>query len=248
MFGKKIKCRCGKKVDANFSFCPYCGLNLKKKVEQDRARAKEIDDMTKQIEKAFNMPFFMKFPFEKLVKSMVKDIDKQFHEYDEMLARQARQQKQPDQSSRPGVITSGISINIKSGPEGQPIIQVKQFGPGAESGKELIESKERGQAQEGKIKLPKAITRISKAEAAKHAKLPRQEPETKVRRLTDKIIYEISLPGVKSKKNLAINKLQNSIEIKAFAKDKAYFKLIPLDFPIQNYKLENEKLILELKP
>lgn len=237
MFGKKIQCRCGKKVNASFNYCPYCGLNLKKKIEQDKARDKQIDDMTKEIEKAFNIPFFMKFPFEKLVKHMMKDIDKQFRDYDEMLTK--------IQSQQPNIVTSGISINIKSGPGGEPIIQVKQFGsPGEKTYREETIDKEK----EEKIKLPKTITKIAEAEAAKHAKLPREEPETKVRRLTDKIIYEISLPGVKNEKNIFINKLQNSIEIKAFAKDKAYFKLIPLGLPIKNYKLEKEKLILELKP
>lgn len=238
MFSKKIKCRCGKKVNTSFSFCPYCGANLKEKIEEDKEKKKrdeQLNAMIKDFEKAFDMPFFMKFPFEKLVKSMIKDIEKQFQEYDELLA------KHSNSVEKPKIVTSGISINIKSTPEGEPIIQIKEFGPGSRGEKEIkeIEGKE-------EVKLPKV--KISEAEAAKRAKLPREEPETKVRRLTDKIIYEISLPGVRDEKNIIINKLQNSIEIKAFAKDKAYFKLIPLGLPIKNYKLEKEKLILELKP
>ena len=82
----------------------------------------------------------------------------------------------------------------------------------------------------------------------KLAKLPRKEPETKVRRLTDKIIYEINLPGVKSLKNITVNKLENSIEIKAISKDRAYFKLIPIALPLIRYYLKKESLFLELKP
>ena len=236
MFSKKIKCVCGKKVDAKYDFCPFCGRNLKAKLEKDKARDKEINGMIKQVESAFNVPFLMKFPFEKLVKQMIKEVDKQFHEYDEQLA---------NAQNEPNVISSGISISVNSSPEGQPVIEVKQFGQdqGQEDGRETKPEK----IKEEKVKkLPKA--KISEAEAAKLAKLPRKEPETKVRRLTDKIVYEISLPGVLEEKNIIINKLQNSIEIKAFAKDKAYFKLIPLDLPIKDYKLEKEKLILELKP
>ncbi|MGB9707747.1 MAG: hypothetical protein ACPLXC_00210 [Candidatus Pacearchaeota archaeon] len=234
MFNKKIKCVCGKKIDAKYNFCPFCGRNLKAKLEKDKVREKEINGMIKQVEEAFNVPFLMKFPFEKLVKQMMKEVDKQFQEYDEQLANAQKE---------PNVVSSGISISINSSPEGQPVIEVKQFGQGQEAEKEIKPRK----IKEEKIKkLPKA--RISEAEATRLAKLPRKEPETKVRRLTDKIVYEISLPGVLEEKNIIINKLQNSIEIKAFAKDKAYFKLIPLDLPIQNYKLEKEKLILELKP
>lgn len=230
MFKKKIKCSCGKKIDVNFNFCPYCGAKLKTQIERDKALDKEVKEMVKEVEDAFGMPFFMKFPFEKLVKKFVKDIEKQFQEYDELIARE---KIKPEN-------VSGISISIKQSPNGEPIIQVKQFGNKEEvpikTIKEEIKEKE----------LPKP--KISEAEASKLAKLPREEPETKVRRLSDKIVYEIALPGVKSEKDIIINKLQNSIEIKAFAKDKAYFKLIPLGLPIKKYRLDKETLILELKP
>lgn len=235
MFKKKIQCHCGKKIDASFSFCPYCGVDLKAKLERDKARDEEIKTMMKEVEEAFNMPFFMKFPFEKIVKQLVKDIDKQFHEYDEMLSNK-KVKVTPEN-------ISGISISINQSQGGEPVIEVKQFGPGHRQGVEISEKKEREVPTK---RLPNA--RISEAQAARLAKLPRQEPETKIRRLTDKIIYEISLPGVKEEKNIIINKLQNSIEIKAFAKDKAYFKLIPIGLPIKDYKLTKETLILELKP
>ncbi|MCX8193891.1 MAG: zinc ribbon domain-containing protein [Candidatus Pacearchaeota archaeon] len=234
MFGKKIKCSCGKKVDASFSFCPYCGINLKAKLERDKALDREVKTMMKEVEDAFEMPFFMRFPFEKIVKRLVKDINKQFQEYDEMLATE---KIKPEQ-------VSGISISIKQGPEGEPIVQVKQFG-NKQSEKEEIPVKTI--KEKNNLKEPSKL-KISEAEASKLAKLPRQEPETKVRRLSDKIVYEILLPGVKNEKDIIINKLQNSIEIKAFAKEKAYFKLIPLGLPIKNYKFDKETLILELKP
>jgi hypothetical protein len=66
--------------------------------------------------------------------------------------------------------------------------------------------------------------------------------------LTNKIVYEIDLPGVTNVKDVIINRLENSIEVKAFAKDKAYFKLIPLSLPIERYHLKEGKLVLELKP
>ncbi len=79
------------------------------------------------------------------------------------------------------------------------------------------------------------------------SKLPRKEPETNIRRFSEKVIYEIELPGVKTIKDISITKLENSIEIKAISKEKSYFKSIPINLPITNYNLASEKLILELE-
>ena len=76
--------------------------------------------------------------------------------------------------------------------------------------------------------------------------LEKEEPSTNIRRLSNKVIYEIDIPGVSSIENVSIVKLEKSIEIKAIAKDKAYKKIINIDLPILKYKLNKEKLILEL--
>lgn len=80
----------------------------------------------------------------------------------------------------------------------------------------------------------------------KISELPKKEPSTNIRRLANKIIYELNIPGVKSIKDISITKLENSIEIKALAGNKAYAKLIPLNLPITDYELSDGKLILEL--
>ena len=79
------------------------------------------------------------------------------------------------------------------------------------------------------------------------SKLPKEEPKTNMRRLSDRVVYEIKIPGVKSQENISITALENSIEIKASAKDKAYFKLIPINLPIINYDFSDENLILEFE-
>ena len=231
MFNKKIKCRCGNKVDAGYVYCPHCGNNLKQKPEKDEVN---FDDFVKEFNKSMKMPFFLKLPFEKIMKNMAGEIDKQFHEYDKELAKPKNQEK--------NVVSSGISISISTSPNGEPSIQVKQFGD-----EKPIQIKTEKEAEKQIEKKP-VMKKIDKKEAERISKLPRQEPATKVRRLTNSIIYEIEIPGVKSLKDIIINKLQNSIEIKAFTKDKAYFKLIPLNLPIRNYFLKNNVLTLELNP
>jgi len=101
--------------------------------------------------------------------------------------------------------------------------------------------------------LPKAqkqkevsLNNLSNENFSKFSKLPKNEPKTNIRRLSNKVIYEIDMPEVKSIKDVSIIKLENSIEIKAISKDKSYFKLIPLNLPIINYSLSEGKLTLEL--
>ena len=96
-------------------------------------------------------------------------------------------------------------------------------------------------------KKEELLDEFSKKGLKKFSELPKKEPKTNVKRLSNTVIYEINIPGVKSIKDLSIVKLENSIEIKAVAKDKAYFKLIPVNLPILDYELEKGKLILELE-
>lgn len=97
------------------------------------------------------------------------------------------------------------------------------------------------------IKKRISIDNFSKKSLENFSKLPKQEPSTNVRRFSNKVIYEIELPGVKTIKDISIVQLENSIEIKAVSKDKSYFKSIPINMPITNYALSGEKLFLELE-
>jgi len=247
MFKKKIKCRCGKRISSEFSFCPFCGTQLKEVKRQKEEHEQELRNIEKSFEEAFNIPFFVKFPFKKLI----RQIDRQFQDMDKTIGKIKEKDFETDlrKLSRMPIRAEGISISVSSSPEGQPVIRVKKFGKPErmrfeKAGEELEEEE-----QEEKIKeKPVKLKRLTRTQKEKLAKLPREEPHTSVRRLTDKIIYEIEMPGVKNEKDIIINKLQNSIEIKAFTKDKAFFKLIPINLPIKNHRLEKGKLILELKP
>jgi HSP20 family molecular chaperone IbpA len=97
-------------------------------------------------------------------------------------------------------------------------------------------------------KQPKSpiIQTFNQENIKKFSTLPKKEPTTNIRRLSNKVVYEIDIPGVTSIKDIAVSKLENSIEIKAVAKDKAYAKVIPIDLPLRGFKLDKDKLILEL--
>lgn len=250
MFGRKCS-RCGKKVSREFEFCPYCGYELIKKRggglldEMDETReidnfginGEDIEQLTKDIGREMGFGFIDSFPFDSIVRRLSKDIEKQFKDIDRGMA--VKRVKGKEQVIRKDgteikktTFPGGFSVQIKMGgiPQNIPV----QF--------ENLQPVRAGYPSE------KTFRGFSSSEQEKIAKLPRREPETRVRRLTDKIIYEISLPGVHSLKNVSVNKLENSIEIKAITKDTAYFKLIPVGLPLKEYSLKDEKLILELSP
>ena len=115
------------------------------------------------------------------------------------------------------------------------------------NGKEINLNNLKNQGRKLEETKEKFIDNFSKKNLERFSKLPKKEPLTNIKRFSDKIVYEIYLPGIKSMKDVSIVKLENSIEIKAVVKNKAYFKLIPINLPIKDYNLEKGKLILELE-
>ena len=91
-----------------------------------------------------------------------------------------------------------------------------------------------------------SIGKLPNSDLKGFSDLKKKEPSTNVRRLSNKVIYEVDMPGIDSEKDLSIVKLENSIEIKAMSKNKAYKKIIPIGLPIKNYNLSKGKLVLEL--
>lgn len=267
MFNKKIRCICGKKIDVKYEFCPHCGTAREESIDSERQKKskedmfnRQVDSLTKELSQSFGMPMIDSFPFKMLVKKLSKDIEKQFREMDKDMSIAQSRMQMP-------LTPQNINIPQNAKKSSKPIIQdgkkvgdVQEFNfPGGHGFSIQIqmggspqnvlnngnENEDSSDASAKKIKLPKS--RISEKRAHEFSKLPRHEPETKIRRMADKLVYEISLPGVRDEKDIAINKLQNSIEVKAFSKDKAYFKLIPLAFPLKSWKLDKERLVLELK-
>jgi len=94
-------------------------------------------------------------------------------------------------------------------------------------------------------KIPKR--EFGKEQLKKILELPKKEPKTILKRMGDKIIYEIEMPEVKSLNDVLINNLENGIEIKAIGESTIYSKTIPINMPITNQTLSEGKLFLELR-
>ncbi len=73
-----------------------------------------------------------------------------------------------------------------------------------------------------------------------------KEPKTEIKNLGNRIVFGIKLPGA-DPDEVQLTELDESFEVKAWSKDKAYFKIItvPQGFSLEDQYFENDKLVLE---
>ncbi len=92
-----------------------------------------------------------------------------------------------------------------------------------------------------------AKKQITEEQLQKLSTFPRTKAKTKIKRLSDKVIYEISAPGIKSPNDVFISKLENGYEIKAIGKNKIYTNSISIDLPIRGFSFTDKDLFIEFK-
>ena len=129
--------------------------------------------------------------------------------------------------------SNGISIVITPGTGREPKIQVR-----TSRGLKNLEPD---------IKRNLGVKPIEERPIRKISRVT-EEPETEIKTIGNKQIIQIVLPEVKSLKDVEVKKLEQSLEIKAFTKDKTYFKLIPIpsSSEIINKELEGNVLKIEI--
>lgn len=218
MFNKKKCGRCGNKVEEKDSFCSACGLALNDFDKDDWGMLGKNDILAPEI----NM-----MGFGGILNSLMKNLGSQM----KAMEKEMKTEKNPNQ------LRKGISISISTSGNSPPKIKINNL-----DGNFIKTIQKEAPIEKKKI----STTTLSEEKAKKFLKLPQEEPATTIRRLSNKMIYEIELPGVKSLQDVSIMQLENSIELKAISKDKSYKKIIPINLPIQRYKLSKEKMILEL--
>ena len=126
--------------------------------------------------------------------------------------------------------SGGISITITSGTDIQPKVKVKTYGD--------------YRKHEPKQKLGVGVKEVPIVNPPKVT----EEPKSRVKHLGLKDVIEINLPDVKSAKDIQIRELEQSIEVKARAGDKLYFKLLPvLPGRILHKKFSKGKLVIEIE-
>jgi hypothetical protein len=118
------------------------------------------------------------------------------------------------------------------------------------NGKEINLNNPNGEPQnneKSEKQKPVKFKRFSEEQIKKFSKLPKKQPKTELKRIADKISYEIEIPGVESIEDVAITPLESSIEIKAISDEKAYSKSISINLPIVDYAFSKGLLVLEFK-
>ena len=224
MFGKKRCGNCGEKVEDSYNYCPYCQAPLKDSFEERDWGLLGKNDLIEQGEGEIKLPMGLNALFN----SLMKNLNKQMKDIDNEKESQNKEQRVSKKSG-------GISISISTSGNMPPEIKVRSFG-------NVPQFKKR----ENQLKNETEAIRLPNPDSKKFSGLPKKEPETDIRRFSNRIVYEIKMPGVKSPEDISIIQLENSIEIKALANKKVFYKIIPINLPIRNYNLSKGILTLEL--
>ncbi len=96
-------------------------------------------------------------------------------------------------------------------------------------------------------KEKKEMPTISSEEAERRMGLRKVDAESRVRRLADRIVYEIEAPGVRDKGDVVVTELATGLEIRIYCEDKCYVKFIPLKVELIRYSVRKELVSVELK-
>ena len=89
--------------------------------------------------------------------------------------------------------------------------------------------------------------KVPEDERERRVKLKQVPAKSTIRRLPEGLIYEIETPGVIAKKDITLTKLEQSLELKAFSKDKCYVKKLPSKVEILGMAIKGGKIFLRLK-
>ncbi len=204
-------------MDKGWKYCPKCGNSLQ------RNGFFSID-----IGRIFDR-------FQKMQEEMSKSVEKDFEVFDlspafgKPIRKNAR----------------GFTIRITRAGDREPKVSVKAFG---DVNKETVKEEVKELAGDAGINIRQPET-MKQPESEKE--LPpvkyTEEPKTSVRRLDSKVLVEIEIPGVKSEDDIRITELESSVEVRAVAGEKAYFKILtkPGEFRITKKDFEKGKLVIE---
>ncbi len=153
-------------------------------------------------------------------RSIFDEIDREFREIERMLRRLAMRREK----------RGGVSIKISSEPGKEPRVEVRTFG-NLKNREDILQRFKRARARQ---RQPPKVT---------------EEPETRVERRGNRVIYRIRMPGVESEEDIDVQKLRESVEVRCYARDKAYFTLfsLPRHARIASTKLEGDEFVIEVE-
>jgi len=95
-------------------------------------------------------------------------------------------------------------------------------------------------------KEKKAVKKqISEEQIKRMSNMPRVAAKTNIKRIGDKLIYELAMPGVVSSDDIFVSKLESGYEVKAIGEKKVYVNSLPVNLPIKNFIINPDKVSIE---
>mgnify|MGYP001597374344 CR=1 FL=1 len=207
---------CDEKISKKFQYCPHCGVN----VESGDRVSNDYGFLGKSDEMDMKLPF----GFNALMKPLMKELTKQMRDLDKEIQKEEHVFNKDKKN-----MANSFSIHI--GFPGQKPIKI---------------SSSNGLNTQVAKKVSSNLPKISQDKLDSVKSFPREEPETNVRRFSDRVVYELDVPGVSSIGEINISKLEDSIEIKAIGKEVVYVKNIDVALPLIRYGFKNDLIVLEL--
>jgi len=220
---KRNKCsNCKSSISKKFDFCPYCGHAITDNEDYGMLgkndEMKELDRFSKSL-----FPGFGGKMLNKMLGNAMKMLEKEMQKE----LKDMKNSSQPKTDFQMFINGKKVNFDQMDHPLNHPPHRHTKIN--------------RKKPEKRKLPHPDQET------LEKSAKLPRKQAKTKLKRDHNKIIYEIDIPGVDSDDKLLINKLEDSTEIKAFAKTKVWTKNLPIKLPLLAYYFKTGKLFLEFQ-
>ena len=212
MFSSEKCKRCEGKLKEDYSFCPFCGLDLR----NPEADMRDFGMLGKN-DSVFGAPLLggggmgiSDSAFGAIFNNVMKMMEKQLRNVDF--------EKADLGDSMPEITRLPNGVQIKIGPH----MHMKP--------------------QQKKEPQPRVI---SEEQRSRMTKLPRGEAKADVRRFSDKVVYELTTPGVENVQDVFVSKVESGYEVKAVGKNKVYVNSLQVNLPLKKYSVGDKKLVLE---
>ncbi len=221
-FGKKSneekeKCdSCGSKVNLKYKFCPHCGVSfINPKKEREDFGLLGKNDIPN--DNAENNLFGEGGLgiTDKLISTVFNSLMKNL---DKQMKNSMMNQNKDFSNAEIRSLPNGIGIKI--------------YGPF-------------DMQQQKPKKKERVVQKINNEQLKKMSELPREKAKTFVKRLGDKVIYELATNGINSVEDIFVSKIETGYEIKAIGSKKVYVNTIPINLPLTKYSVLDNKILFE---
>lgn len=208
MFSSKKCKRCEGKLKEEYSFCPYCSLDLRNPDAdmQDFGMLGKNDSVQGAPLLGGGGLGIGDSVFNSILNNVMKMMENQM--------KNMSPEKIDFGDSKPEItqLPNGIQIKIGQGHK-----------PKAEAKARVISDEQRDRM----------------------TKLPRGQAKAEIRRLSDKVVYELATPGVENVNDIFVSKVESGYEVKALGKKKVYFNSLQIGLPLKKYSIKDNKLTME---